>query len=227
VERFVAGGRRQVHLYQPPVQGPVPLLVVWDGLEYARLAKLTTIVDNMIAQGRIRPLALALVQHGGAARLIEYACNDATLGFLQAHVLPLAAQHLGLVDLAAEPGAYGIMGASMGGLMALYSALRLPQVFGAALSQSGAFDLSTGDTVIYTLARLLEPSGLKVWMDVGQYDIPRLVPANERMARLLSERGYALTFRKYPAGHNFTAWRDELWRGLEALFGRSPGQAPG
>jgi enterochelin esterase family protein len=40
------------------------------------------------------------------------------------------------------------------------------------------------------------------------------------MHALLEEKGYHLTYREYPGGHNYTAWRDDLWLGLEALFGK-------
>jgi enterochelin esterase family protein len=38
------------------------------------------------------------------------------------------------------------------------------------------------------------------------------------MRDLLTEAGYTLTYREYNGGHNYTAWREEVWRGLEALF---------
>ncbi len=128
---------RGVYLYQPPVKIPVPLLVVLDGLDYLRKAKLNIIVDNLIATKRVRPFAMALVQNGGNSRLLEYSCADATLGFIFEQIIPLAQENLILSPPGGEP--YGILGASMGGLMALYSGLRLPTVFGKVLSQSGAF----------------------------------------------------------------------------------------
>jgi enterochelin esterase-like enzyme len=39
------------------------------------------------------------------------------------------------------------------------------------------------------------------------------------MADLLLEKGYDLTFRIQNAGHNYPAWRNDVWRGLESLFG--------
>ena len=109
-EFLVAGGKRTVYLYHPPTPEPCPLLVVLDGQDYRRRAKLTNVVDNLIAQGRIRPVALALVYHGGKARFIEYACSETTVGFLVSHVLPLAQAELNLVDIHTSPGAYGILG---------------------------------------------------------------------------------------------------------------------
>ena len=70
----------------------------------------------------------------GETRFIR-ACGESTLLFVAAQVLPLARAHLNLLDPAKHPGAYGVLGASMGGLMALYTGLRLPRIFGHVLSQ--------------------------------------------------------------------------------------------
>lgn len=213
---FVAGKQRRVDLYRPPVDGPAPLMVVYDGSDFKRRASLPTMVDNLIAEGRIAPIALAMVANGGGSRMAEYGCSDTALLFVHQIVLPLAQKHLDLVDPAQQPGAYGVMGASMGGLMSVYTALRLPQVFGRVLSQSGAFHLREHVTMAVELAQVLPPPPVHIWMDVGRYEW--LLDSNRRMHALLRERGYDVTYREFSAGHNYPAWRDDLWRGLEALF---------
>jgi enterochelin esterase family protein len=60
---------------------------------------------------------------------------------------------------------------------------------------------------------------LKIWRDVGKYDLPGLLESNQRMKDMLIQKGYPLAYREYNAGHNYAAWRDEIWRGLEALYG--------
>lgn len=229
-DHLIAGGERIVYLYQPPVEAPCPLLVVWDGRDYLRRARIRQIVENLMAARRIEPVALALVEHGGAARFMEYACSESTLAFLMRHVLPLARAHLRLADPREgrgdeeRAGAYGALGASMGGLMALYAGLRLPEVFGRVLSQSGAFGLEVAgrDLVAAELIRQARPAQPaqsmrpEVWMDCGRYEW--LVESNRRTHRLLVEQGFAATYREYAAGHNYTAWRDDLARGIEALF---------
>lgn len=207
---------RNVTFYQPPVAEPCPLLVVWDGSDYLKRAKLPTMVDNLIAAGRIQPLALAMVPNGGKSRFLEYACSDATLAALIGHILPEAQKQLNLVDINADPGAFGVMGASMGGLMALYTGLRFPQLFGKVLAQSGAYAFHGIEFVTSTLVRAGDPQSLKIWMDCGKYEF--LTPANRQMHALLTEYGYNVPYREYHAGHNFPAWRDDLWRGLEYLF---------
>ncbi len=213
---LIIGRQRAVYLYQPPVKELAPLVVVWDGVDYLRRAHLPVILDNLIAQKRIRPLALAMIQNGRRARTVEYACSDTTLGFLIQYVLPLAQSNLRLTN--PQQGNYGVLGASMGGLMALYTGMRLAHIFNNVISQSGAFSRDEYDPVVYDLIRHTPIQPIKIWMDVGRYDFPEILTSNHSMASLLQERAYTVTLRQYNAGHNYPAWRDDLWRGLEALF---------
>ena len=160
--------KRTVHLYHPPTDEAVPLLVVYDGNDYLRRGKLAVIVDNLIAEKRIHPLAMAFLHHGGRRRFVEYACSEATLAWLDHDVLPLARRELNLLDIEKHPGAYGVLGASMGGLMALYTGLRMPQVFGKVLSQSGAFHFEQFDTISVDMVQHLPKRDIRIWMDAGK-----------------------------------------------------------
>jgi len=111
---LASGKTRDVYLYQPATDMPCPLLVVWDGEDFLRRGRLVHIVDNLIHQGRMRPVAMAMVDHGGSARVPEYACSESTLSFLVYQMLPLAREHLNLLESAGSQGAYGVVGSSMG-----------------------------------------------------------------------------------------------------------------
>ncbi len=205
---FLAAGRqRAVYLYRPAAEGPFPLLVVFDGRDYLRRARLPAILDSLIAARRVRPIALAMVDNGKAARFLEYACSEATLLLLKEHVLPLVEAHLPL------NGERAVMGASMGGLQALYTALRMPDVFSAAISQSGAFQVWGHDFGL----SLLPPAKVRVWMDAGQFE--GLLEANRHMYAHLRTAGVPVTYQEFVAGHNYTAWRNELPDALMAVFG--------
>jgi enterochelin esterase-like enzyme len=215
---FIGGKERTLHLYEPVgAVGPLPLLVVYDGNDYLRRGRLVQIVDNLIGMGRIRPIAMALVENHPPVRMLEYGCSEIMVGFIAMAVLPLAQSQLDLVDLGEQPGAYGIMGASMGGLMALFTGLRLPHVFGHVLSQSGAFSIEEYDMIVYDLVRYAPIPQLALWMDVGQFEW--LLETNRRMHSLLNERQTLHGYSEYMGGHNYTSWRNDLWRGLEYLFG--------
>jgi enterochelin esterase family protein len=211
-------GERDVYLYAPPGRGPVPLLVVFDGPDYLRRGRLTTIVENLIAGGRIRPVAMAFLQNGRNHRSVEYLCSDATISWLDNAVLPLARKRLRLVNLREQPGAYGVLGASAGGAAAMYTGLRMPEIFGKVLSQSGVFSFEGRDLASMDLVRHRHAHDLRIWMDVG--NLEDLLEDNRRMSRLLQEQQYDVTYREFSGGHNYTSWRNDLWRGLEALFPR-------
>ncbi|AKF79630.1 esterase [Myxococcus fulvus 124B02] len=209
-------GQRTVHLYAPPTKGPVPLVVVLDGEEYLRRVRLPELVDTLIADGRMSPIALALVSHGGPMRDVEYACSEYTVGLLAWKVLPLAREHLSLVDERHHPGAHGVLGSSLGGLMSLFIGLRAPETFGRVLSQSGAFVVENHEFVVFDLARQVPRRPLEVWMSCGRFEA--LLEGNQRIDPLLRASGHRVEYREYSGGHNYTAWRDDLVRGLECLF---------
>jgi len=215
---YLSTAHRRVHFYRPPVEEACPLVVVWDGQDYLRRAHLPTIVDNLIHQQRIRPVALAMVENGGKARGVEYLCSEGPVKFLLDMVLPAAFESLNLVDPDNEQGAFGVLGASAGGLMALYTGLRLPGIFGRVLAQSGAYSLFGHDFVVWDLARAISPDALKIWLAAGCYEV--LLDTNRAMAKFLEERGFDSRYHEYTGGHNYPAWRNDVLAGLEFLFGR-------
>lgn len=216
---LAAGKSREVMLYQPPTDEDVPLVLVLDGYDYVRQAKMPAIVDNLIAQGKIPPIALLLPQNGRTARSVEYGCTDVTYGFFHYCLLPLAQKHLHLLDMATHPAAYSVMGASMGGVMSLYLGLRFPHIFGKVISQAGAFSLWDHDTLTYDFVQQKKAPNLKIWLDCGTFDF--LQQTNQRMCTLLQQQGYQFTYRGYPTGHNYYAWRDVLAEALIWLFAPS------
>lgn len=223
---FVGGGKRDVWLYQPPVSEPVPLVLVYDGHDYVYRAKLPVIVDNLIAEGAIRPIALALVENASKwrFRFTEYCANEGLLVAIIKEVLPLAKKNLNLLDIEQHPGAYGVLGASMGGLMATYTGMRLPHIFGQVVSQSGAFLLSFLDnapTLVRELMTLHQPP-LKIYQDCGRYEW--LIDTNREMHAFMKEKGMnVVTYNEYNGGHNYTCWRNQLPLALKSVFGVSHG----
>ncbi len=213
---FLPGRLRKVTFYQPPVDVPCPLVVVWDGQDYLGRVRLPVMVDNLVGLGRIQPLALALVESHPDSRAAEYLCSDATIAFVQRYLLPAARKQLNLLDPAENPGAYSVLGASAGGLMAFYTGLRMPHIFGRVLAQSGAYSVFGYDTVAWDLVSGLAPRGQKFWLCSGRYDA--LVDCNRKMAALLQERDYDFRYEEYTAGHNYPTWRDHLSQGLEFIF---------
>ncbi len=210
----LTGGRRGVALYRPAAPGPYPLLVVFDGKDYLERALLPTMLDNMIADGVIPPLAAVMVNNHPEARIAEYACSEATPTFVIDNLLPWVSAQIPLVD---TPGAHAVVGASMGGLISLFIGLREPDLFGHVLSQSGAFGWR-GNQLVFTLAQLTPRPPARVYLSVGEYEW--LHGPNERMRDTLQAAGYDYKYRAFHAGHNYTAWTLDLPHGLRWLYGK-------
>lgn len=213
--RLLTGGKRGVRLYTPPVSEPVPLLVVFDGQEYFERARLPAILDHLQASGDLPPLAAVMVDNHPQARVPEYACSEATLGFLVHELLPWAKGQTALLD---TPGGHGVVGSSMGGLMALYAGLRRPDLFGHVLAQSGAFG-GRDESIVFSLLRSSAPRTERVYQSVGTFEW--LLTVNRRLREVLVQQGYTAAYREFTAGHNYTAWAADLTPGLTWLYGRS------
>jgi enterochelin esterase family protein len=216
---YMGGATRPLHLYKPPTDDPTPLLIVLDGTQYLRLAKINTIVDNLIAQKRIHPINMALIEPSKRMRLHEYACSDVTVAFVVKMLFPFAAERLNLIDYQRQPGVHAMMGASMGGLMSMYTALRAPDLFGHVFSESGAFlaDHLYFNSVIFDLFPHADRSHFKIFMDCGLHEW--FIHPNRETFALLQKLGYDVTYREHNSGHNYPSWRDQLWHGLVHLFG--------
>lgn len=212
----LANGKRRVSFYTPFGEGPFPLLVIFDGQEYLEYGKVIQIIEVLIGLGEIRPIAVALVENIYKNRFVEYACNDGTVSFITRNVISTARSIMPLVDTTEQKGAFGILGASMGGLMALYSALREPSIFGKVMCQAGAFKMFGDDFSIYEFVDGTNTKPLKIWMNVGRFDF--LWEENLRMKELLSKKGYQVELIENNGGHNYTTWRNYVHLGLKAMF---------
>ena len=217
-ESLIIGFKRKVVLYQPPTNKPSALMVVWDGPDYLKRGAIIPIIENLMAAGKIPPMALALVDNAHASRMVEYDCSEAAILMLTEKVIPLANQELNLLNIEKHPGAFGVLGASMGGIMAAYTGVRLPQIFGHVLSQSGAFILWDAKPVIWELMENQPPLPLNFWLDIGTFDF--LYEVNKSFKKLLNKKGYPFKYQEYEGGHNYHSWRNELADGLIYQFGK-------
>jgi enterochelin esterase family protein len=82
------------------------------------------------------------------------------------------------------------------------------------------FTIDERDLAVVDLVQHSHARDINIWMDVGTLD--ELLDDNRRMIALLDRRQYKVIYREFTAGHNYTAWRDDIWHGLEAMFPYTP-----
>jgi enterochelin esterase family protein len=226
VQSPALGGQRRVTLYRPArfrETRRYPLLVVHDGQDYLRFAKLETVLDNLIHRLDIAGMIVALTQPPD--RMEQYRDSEAHARYLAEELVPDLERELPLIG---TPAARGLMGASLGAVASLSTAIRYPGTFGGLLLQSGSFafsDIGHHDRspVFDPIAAMVNAYRAKpfavaerVFVSCGTYE--SLIYENRSLIPLLRRTGMNIRFVEARDGHNWENWRDRLREGLAFLF---------
>ena len=206
--RAFGADRRVVVATPPDAHGPLPVVVLHDGVAYQRLANAALVLAALVRQGRALPAHLVFLEP--AVRGVEYAWDERHVRFVHDEVRPLVAEHH------AAGAGWWAMGASLGGLAAATLALHAPADWTGVVAQGGAFLGSPEDRrhhgVAHSwLAERLEAGGgvdLRWVLDVGTLDW--LHPVNRRVHDALLAHGAEVAYAERTAGHNWGCWRDGL-----------------
>lgn len=218
------GGDRRVWLYEPPAatgrSAPLPVLALLDGEHWGPRLGVGRMLDNLIADGRLPPVAALLPDAvDEATRWTDLTCRPEYVGFLSDELLPWAAGRLPLTD---DPARTVVAGQSLGGLTAAYAAVATPHRFGNALVQSGSFWWPVGPEAEW-LTRVMAGAPrlpVRFRLSFGTQEWVAL-PAARRLRDTLAEHGYHdSSYREFNGGHDYLCWRTELADGLVELLGR-------
>jgi glucoamylase len=211
------GGERKVQVYLPPdymaSRERYPVLYLQDGSEYINRAHAVQIAGSLIAEKRVPPFIIVFVDP--ADRTKEYWANDRFADFM-------ATELVAWVDARYRTrptrDARALLGASLGSVISYWTALRHPDKFARVGGQSSAFWIDD-ERVVSALARLegARPHRpFRFYLDAGLLESPWEV--SRRVRVMLRAKGYPVTYREFEAGHNWTAWRDNLAEAFVALW---------
>src|SRR5262249_7262246 len=119
-----------------------------------------------------------------------------------------------------SPERRAVLGASLGGLMAVFQAVHFPNIWGNVASQSGAF---LTDAVPASI-RANECRNVRFHLDVGTYEASYfgkdLVEGNRRVHEALTEKGCAIQYREVHQGHSWGSWRARIPEALRFFWGK-------
>jgi enterochelin esterase-like enzyme len=226
--------KRSFAVYTPPGYDPggVPcdLLILFDGPAYKSEIPAPIIVDNLLAEKRIRPLVMVLVNHRD--RLKELACSELFAAFVADELVPWVRTNY---HVSAQPADTIVGGFSVGGLMAAYCGLRHANVFGNVLSQSGSFWFFPGALSSKGPPTAYEETGwltdkfvaaptqpVRFYLEVGRFEASfaaSQLSENRRFRDVLKAKGYDVTYAEFNGGHDVLSWRGTFAQGLLALVG--------
>lgn len=226
---------RRVWVYAPAACGsgspaPCDLFVVFDGREYREDIQLPRILDSLLAEKKAGPFVAVMIDNAtGAERLADLANHAKFADFVGEEVVEWTRRRW---NVTRDPHRTIVAGSSAGGLAAAYVAFRRPEVFGNALSQSGAFwrgnDGSNGPPYDWLIGQFASSprKDIRFVLEVGSREsagamggeAPSILEANRRLRDALRAKGYPVTYAEIPGGgHNTETWRERLPAAIQSL----------
>ncbi len=220
---------RTFFVYSPPGQvvgQKLPVLYINDGGDYLNLIDAPAILDRFIALRLGSPLLAVFIPPISAED--DYMLNDGYVSFLAEELAPFIHENY---DASSDPGQNGILGSAYGGLAAVYTALKRPDVIGLAAGQSAAFN--AGDnSLVRNLADIRRQDNLlesaanlpRFYLVVGSYEndvlgLGDVLSANRMAVDRLRSASYQVVYDERHEGHGWALWRGTLGQTVIQLFG--------
>jgi enterochelin esterase-like enzyme len=229
----ILNDNRAFAVYTPPKYSPqgksCGLLIVFDGESYGysdhSAIQTPTIIDNLLAADKIRPL-VAVLLNSQKTRSRDLVCSPQFAEFLADELVPWVRERYNVSN---DPMDTIVAGSSYGGLCAAFVAWKYPAVFGNVLSQSGSFRYFPGpkqDVVPYSeqtgwlTRQYVTTPRLKTqfYLQVGKFEAP-LIAEHRRLRDVLEAKGCFCSYSELSGGHDYLTWRASFPDGLIALAG--------
>ncbi|UCF62775.1 MAG: T9SS type A sorting domain-containing protein [bacterium] len=212
------GNSRTIRVYLPSgyqsSTTSYPMILFHDGLEYTTLGSAINVLDYLIDRDLVEPVIAVFVPP--VNRTEEYAgsLQGQFTQFIVNEVMPWVDSKYRTIPL---PEKRAVLGASNGGNISLWLALNHPEVFGHVAAQSSNIQNSISSG--FQNSPLLD---LKLYLDLGTYDIPILIQLVNNFLPLLQAKGYPYQYHVFHEGHSWGNWRAHIDNALIMFF---PGTA--
>ena len=241
----IVGINSEYYVYTPPNSDPgskqeYPVLYLLHGYSddpsaWTQMGKANVILDNLIAQGKVKPMIVVMPLGYGTMEVITrgwHTWNDPELvhrnysrfsDALFQEVMPLVKKQYPLSDKRED---HAVAGLSMGGAESLQVGLNHVDDFAyvggfssAPLGGGEHGDFALGFPGITTQSAPQINSRLRVlWIACGTED--GLFDANQKLIAWLKQQGLQPTAIQTPGRHVWMLWRDNLTQFAPLLFSK-------
>jgi enterochelin esterase-like enzyme len=228
-----AGTWREMYVYTPPGYDqstdkyPVLYLLHGGGEDqrgWATQGKTNLILDNLIAEGKAKPMVIVMLDGnmGGAGGIAGF--NE---GVLKSFENELKSGAIPFVESAfrvqTDAKNRALAGLSMGGMQTLYAGIRNSEMFSSlGVFSSGWFANNTALTApqyefMKDNSDKINSNIKNLWISMGgQEDIA--FNNCKIMRAKFDELGVKYTYSEYPGGHTWPVWRHDLFQFSQLLF---------
>lgn len=198
------------------------MLVLNDGYEYLNILNGNIVLDNLISDNLIKPIIGVFIE-ADKERGVYFKCNDKYTKFL-GEELPKFIKTIFNISFCSSDNIIG--GYSLGGLLASYTAIMYPNIFGNVISQSGSYwynkdNIEKGHIWINDFVSSKPKENIKFYINVGKIEPKKtMIESNLKFKDKLIELGYDVYFEFFNSGHDYLCWGETLGNGLVNLFNR-------
>ena len=215
---------RRIRVYLPPGYDrlkALPVVYIHDGETAFQYTFFANIIDNLIADGQIRPIIAVFVPP--VERQNEYAGLKTP-----AYISAFCDELIPLIDRSfrssRKAGERGVMGISNGGHIALTMAVVRPDRFGCVAGQSSTISPILRTALVVRQQSSPLPRTMKIWIDCGSLDIIdgdyTFAKLNREFSEELTRYGIPHRYREVHDGHDWASWRERTPEILRFFFAR-------
>lgn len=199
-----------------------------DHRGWAEQGRLANIMDNLIAQGKARPMVVVCVNSNVPSR------NGSRGGYswegMQSYRTELTENIMPFIEktfnVSNKPEGRAICGLSMGGGQSFYIGLRMPELFSnvglfstgifGGISGASSFDAEKEIPGIYSNTEEFNKNRSTFFISCGEQD-PR-ISHTQKTVQQMKEKGVNVTFASFPGDHEWQVWRKSFATYAEMLF---------
>jgi enterochelin esterase family protein len=216
------GKRRGLAVYTPPdydknARARYPVLYLFHGsgdnqATWTALGRAHLIVENLLAQGKAKPMIVVMPDGHAAFSQPAGAAPDGRSRNIEAFQRDLLDYRV-----RAEPASRAIVGLSMGGGQSLTIGLNHPELF----AWVGGFSSAISNPETTVASALADPKATNaklklLWIACGTDD--RLIENARGLAAALDQRGIRHEFHATEGNHSWPVWRRYLAQFVPLLF---------
>jgi len=235
VSSAILKNTREVRVYVPTgykqIKGSLPLLLFFDGTQYANRMHVTTVLDNLIADRKIPPVMAAFFD--SPDRNQELSPNEPFQRFLASELMPRLRV---AYRVSSDPRQNVVVGSSLGGITATYTAFTHPELFGNVISQSGSFwwwpdrwskpsrldtELTAESSWLAKKIAVEKKRPIRLYLEANLWEGDSMLLPNRMLSSILQGKGYSFTYREHPGAHAALYWMQTLPEAMVQMLGNS------
>jgi enterochelin esterase family protein len=206
---------RPVKIYKPSgydTLSVLPSLYVMDGFKALEFMDYVNVLDNLIADKRIRPVIAVFLDYVDGDNNLYLTNNEQLTKILCSELVPLIDRRY---KTNTHPQYRAITGISAGGHFSLITAFNRHDIFLNAAGQSTTLTEELLDVLNAASGSGKPINKYKIYFDVGVYDLTSgtiedhtFLTANRKLSDEIKNAGFNFRYREFNDGHQWANWRE-------------------